>query len=309
MPEGLLDAQHADRPLSGMRALVTGAAGFLGSHLCEALHAAGCQVVAVTRREPPPGTPFDWVRADCADLTALREAVRHARPEIVYHLAGSGVGEASLGAIMPTVHGDLLPCLNILTVAAEFGCGRLILAASLEEPVGAEGVPASPYAAAKWASSMYARMFDRLFGLPVALVRPFMTYGPRQRRTKVIPSVMLALVAGRRPELGSGTRLVDWVYVDDVIQAMIKAARQPGIEGQILDLGSGVPVSIRSVVERIVAISGSPLTPNFNARPDRPHEMIRVADAAATAEKLGWRASTTLDAGLEQTLAWYRANA
>jgi UDP-glucose 4-epimerase len=184
----------------------------------------------------------------------------------------------------------------------------MILATSLEEPMGpAPGPVASPYAAAKWCSSLYAAMFHDLFRAPVALVRPYMTYGPRQRPFKVLPSVILSLLEGRAPDLGPGTRPVDWIYVGDVIEGMLAAAERPGIEGRTLDLGTGVAVTIREVVETIVRLMGVPIRPIFGALPERPKEVVRVADVAVTEAILGWKARTPLEDGLRRTIAWYRS--
>ncbi len=149
-------------------------------------------------------------------------------------------------------------------------------------------------------------MFVALYGTPVVSLRPFMAYGPGQNPAKVIPYTILSLLRGEAPQLSTGDRALDWVYVDDVIDAFVAAASRPGIEGRTLDLGLGSAARIRDVVERLVRLVAPTITPRFGIRPDRPDARPRVADVEATATALGWRATTSLDTGLARTVEWYR---
>jgi nucleoside-diphosphate-sugar epimerase len=133
-----------------------------------------------------------------------------------------------------------------------------------------------------------------------------MTYGPGQRPHKLIPHAILALLRNEAPRLGTGRRLVDWVYVDDIVDGLLLAAQLPGIEGAELDLGSGRLVSVRDVIERLVQLTGSTARPAFGALRDRPFEVERAAEAGATFARIGWIAGTTLDDGLQRSVDWYR---
>src|SRR5262249_45493034 len=155
--------------------------------------------------------------------------------------------------------------------------------------------PSSPYAAAKWAASGYGRMFQSLFQTPVVILRPFMVYGPAQAPTKLIPSVILSLTRGSVPRISSGKRMADWVYVSDVIDGFLTAATAPEIEGKTIDLGSGRLVAVRGIVERLVAIVGSNVDPEFGAVPDRPSENETVADTAGASAMLGWAPTVPLE--------------
>src|SRR5262249_54050571 len=151
--------------------------------------------------------------------------------------------------VLPSFQHDLTTTVNVLTSATQTGVKRLVLAASLEEPVagGADSTPSSPYAAAKFASTAYVKMFHKVYGTPAVQVRPFMTYGPGQRAHKLVPYVALSLLQNESPKIGSGQRPVDWIYIDDVIEGMYAAATAPNVEGNSIDLGSGVLVPIRDV--------------------------------------------------------------
>jgi UDP-glucose 4-epimerase len=295
--------------LAGQKILVTGASGFLGAHVSRRLHDSGVHLCAVSRTAPRDDAfRVPWTSGDVSDWDNVKSLFHEFQPNVVFHLSGHGVGAPGIEHVLPTVQHDLMTTVNILTASTQFGVKRLVLAASLEEPVqgSSEGIPSTPYAAAKFSSTMYARMFHKLYGTPVVQVRPFMTYGPGQRAHKLIPYVTLALLQGQSPKLGSGQRPVDWVYVDDVIDGMLAAALAPKIEGSAIDLGSGHLVTIREVVMQLVDIVGAPVQPQFGAVVERPMEKIRAADLTAARENLGWKPRTPLHGGLELTVKWFR---
>jgi nucleoside-diphosphate-sugar epimerase len=232
------------------------------------------------------------------------------QPEFVFHLASYVEGARSLETVLPTFRDNLASTVHLLTAVAESGCRRLILASSSEEPqVNEEGSFArSPYAAAKWASNIYGRMFYQLFQLPIVMPRIFMTYGPDQKDTKkLVPFVILQLLRGEIPMLSSGQRRADWIYVDDVVEGLLRAAVVPGIEGASFDLGTGLLVSVRQIVEHIVETIGMPVKPAFGALPDRPFEQERQADTDFMLNRLGYRPGTAVTEGLVATVAWYRS--
>jgi nucleoside-diphosphate-sugar epimerase len=151
-------------------------------------------------------------------------------------------------------------------------------------------------------------MFHALYETPIVVLIPFMTFGPGQDQSKLIPSVILSALRGESPQLASGRWEADWVYVDDVIEGFLTAAHAPDIDGRTIDLGSGIGTSVRTVVELLVEEMGARLTPAFGVLPDRPLEPIRLANATQTKEWLGWEVTTQLKTGLKQTVDWYGAN-
>jgi nucleoside-diphosphate-sugar epimerase len=287
--------------------LVTGASGFIGSHLLRRLRGTPVDLHAASRQVP--GDQADgvrWWRADLTEATAVRQLVRDIRPQVIIHLASHVAGARDLALVQPTFGSNLVSTVNLLTAAADVGCRRMLLTGSLEEPTEADGVPCSPYAAAKQAASNYGRMFHALFALPVAVLRLFMVYGPGQHDVrKLIPYVILSLLRGEPPRLMSGRREVDWVFVEDVVDALLAAAVAPAIDGGILDVGSGKLVTVKDVVDRLVTLVNPRIEPSFGAIADRPLEQVRVADTARTAALINWNASTSLEDGLTRTVDWY----
>jgi UDP-glucose 4-epimerase len=292
------------------RVLVTGARGFIGSRLCARLIRDGAVVHGVSREEKPDGTAgVRWSQAQLTDLQSARGLLERVKPDVVFHLAGHVTGSQDLALVQPTFHTNLTSTVHLLTASADAAPERIVLVGSMQEPDPDHPapIPCSPYAASKWACTAYACMFQALYGLPVAIARPMMVYGPGQwDLVKVLPYVTVSLLGGTSPALGSGARELDWVYVDDVVDGMLVVASTGGIDGQTIDLGSGTLTSVRTVVEKVAALVGSEMPVRFGALPDRALERPCEARTERTERLIGWSARTSLDDGLKQTVAWYR---
>jgi nucleoside-diphosphate-sugar epimerase len=156
-----------------VKALVTGATGFIGRTLCRSLIDAGVETVAMNRPGSGRVEGVASVTADLADETAVTRCLSDVKADLVYHLAGVTSATRVLDAVVPTFTANLTSTVSLLTAATRVGCHRIVLAGSLEEPdaVSADDVPSSPYAASKWAGSMYARMFWQLYQTPVTVAR------------------------------------------------------------------------------------------------------------------------------------------
>lgn len=295
---------------AGQKVLVTGASGFIGSHLTNALSQKGAEVHAVSRFAHARDD-LHWWQADLADIASVRKLLGDIRPETIFHLSGHVTAAPGMEFALSTFDSHVVTTVYLLTAATELGCGRIVLTASLTEPQSlyADAVPSSPYAAAKWATGVYGRMFHALYHTPVTIVRPYMTYGPMQNPHKIIPYVTLSLLRGESPKLASGQWRADWVYIQDVVDGLLAAAQAPGVEGCTIDLGSGVLLSVREVVDNIVELVGASIDPSFGALPDRPAEEMRAADLASARDRLRWRPATSLESGLACTVAWYREQA
>jgi UDP-glucose 4-epimerase len=297
--------------LAGRRVLVTGASGFIGARLCERAVELGGVVHGVSRRSLPASSHgVHWEQVDLTDEAAVRALLRRVQPDVVLHLASEVSGDRSADAVLPMLHANLVAAVNVMLACGEAGCARIVLAGSMEEPDfgDPDAVAQSPYAAAKWAALSYARMFRALYELSVVHLRIFMVYGPGQRdMRKLVPYVTTSLLRGDAPELMSGDREVDWIYVDDVVDAFLAATVAPGADGASVDVGSGELVTVRAVVARLRRLVGGTIEPSFGAVPDRRLERVRVADPATAATAIGWRPRTSLEDGLARTVEFYRA--
>ncbi len=295
--------------LAGRRILVTGASGFIGSHLCRSLSDTGAEVHGVSR-VPRTGVEkgLRWWQGDLADPAIVRTLISTIKPEIIFNLAaGDTRANRDVNLVLPIFKDNLSTAVNVLTAATETGCGRILLAGSLDEPEPG-AAPSSPYAAAKVAIQAYAQLFHRIFQMPVVVARMFMAYGPGQEAVqKLIPYVTLSLLQGQGPKLSSGQRLVDWIYIDDLVEGLTALAQAPDVEGCTVDLGSGFLVTVRAVVQELVRLTGSTAEPVFGAIQERPMEQLRTAKVNETYSQTGWKVRTSLEKGLSQTIDWYRA--
>ncbi len=294
--------------LAGKVVVVTGATGFIGGAVARRLRGLGAQVHGISRSPQTSPLCDRWWRAELTDEAQVRALLGAIRPSLVFDLAGLANGGRGSDMVLPTLQANLLVPVNLLLAAREHGC-RVLFAGSMEEagPESAWPVPRSPYSAAKFAAGAYARMFHALYQTPMAWLRIAMAYGPAQPdSTKVIPYVISSLLRGEAPDLSSGTRLVDWIYIDDVVEAFLAAAVAPDLGVTPLDVGSGELVTVRAVVEELARIIGSSVAPRFEARLDRPLEKACVADLAPTAAVLRWSPRVSLQEGLARTVEWYR---
>lgn len=292
--------------LAGRSALVTGAAGFIGADLCLALRDAGARVIA-TSRNPPGGD--GWRKLDLADPAAVEALVDEVRPDFIFHLAAYVTGARELAHVLPALQANCVNAVHVMTAAAKLPGARVVLANSLEEPTKEEtgAAPVSPYAAAKLASTGYARMFHALYGLHVVPARIGMVYGPRQSdMIKLVPYTIRCLIEGESPRFSSGVRLCDWIYVEDVADALIAAALSEKAAGETVDVATGVMTSVGDVVREIHALMDAP-APKFGDAGDRPLERIYRTNVEHTYELTGWRARVGVREGLRRTVDWYRA--
>ncbi|MEV4074764.1 NAD-dependent epimerase/dehydratase family protein [Nonomuraea fuscirosea] len=287
---------------NGTRALVTGATGFIGSHLVRRLTELGAETHAVSRR--PQGRE-SWHTVDLTDAAATAKLVAQVEPEVVFHLAGEVTGAREPATVGPTLAGNLGATVNLLTALTGTSVRSVVLAGSVEEPRDGQA-PGSPYAAAKAAATGYARLYHALWRVPVSVLRVAMVYGPGEPNLgRLVPYVTLSLLRGRAPELTSGTRLITWVYVDDVVEAFVRAGASGDAAGHVLDIGTPEPVSIRDTAELLAKIVGGPARPVYGAVAARPLDRAQRSDIEPAARVLGWRPVVSLEEGLSRTVDWH----
>jgi UDP-glucose 4-epimerase len=288
--------------------LVSGATGFIGSALCRELRKEGAIVHGISRHQHSSDRCNYWWRANLSDMDEVNRVVKGVKPDYIFHLASHALGDRSIMLVHPTFHNNVATTLNLLTAATETNCKRIIVTGSLEESDHHDSVPSSPYSASKFASSLYTRMFHKLYGTPVVILKLFMVYGPAHMALhKLIPYVTCSLLQNETPEVTGGRRMVDWIFVGDVVKAYIAAALAPGISGKTFDVGSGTLVSVSDIVDKLVTLINPSIQPHFGKIPERPFEQERVAKIDADVCLPGWRPSVRLTEGLTQTISWYES--
>lgn len=314
--------------LKGRPVLVTGAGGFIGSRLCERLVEIGAEVRVLVRytsdgdagwldRSPIRGE-IDVRRGDLADRDSVLDAVRDR--EIVFHLGALIAIPYSYLAPESYVRTNILGTLNVLQTVRELGVARLIHTSTSEVYGSAQFVPMteahplvgqSPYSASKIAADKLAESYHRSFGTPVVTLRPFNTFGPRQSARAVIPAIAVQLLAGRPVRLGDTRPTRDFVFVDDTVDAFLRAAALPGIEGLTVHTGGGREIAIGDLPAMIAAAAGLPVEVEADPQRMRPaaSEVERLhADASLAKDRLGWTPSISVEEGLARTVAFIRDN-
>jgi nucleoside-diphosphate-sugar epimerase len=265
------------------------------------------EVVALSRNPRSDEGGVRWLACDLTKPGAAADVVTSVRPDVVIHLAGVVRGDRTLEAVVPTMQANLAASVELLEAVSRMGCERIVLSGSLLEEPATGDVPPSPYGASRWAASAYGRMFHALFDAPVVILRPSFAYGPSQERTKLVPYVITRLLEGKDPQLSSGVRRLDCVYAEDVARAYVQATMAVGVAGQTIDIGRGTMTSVREIVQLIAELVGpSAGRPVYGVLPVRALEQEVEVDADRTARVLDWRATTSLEDGLEATVAWFR---
>lgn len=312
------------------RVLVTGAGGFIGSHLVERLVAEGAQVRAFVRynSRSDPGllqlVPVETLQrveiiaGDLRDLPALNEAMREV--DIVLHLGALIAIPYSYVHPAEVVEVNVMGTLNVLLAARDSKARRVVHTSTSEVYGTALRTPIdethplqgqSPYSASKIGADKIAESFYRSFDLPVVTVRPFNTYGPRQSARAVIPTIISQALSQNVIYLGNLDALRDLTYVSDTVEGFLHAGQVPGIEGETFNLGVGQEIRVGDLAEEIVRQVGKPVEikqETNRLRPAKSEVQRLISDNRRAIETLGWRPHIPLDAGLKKTIEWVAAN-
>jgi NAD dependent epimerase/dehydratase len=311
---------------SGRRVAVTGAAGFIGSHLVERLLEREAEVTAFVRYNSRSENGLlaaehdrlSIVRGDVRDLETITGLVTDV--DVIFHLAALVGIPYSYIHVGEVVAVNVLGTLNVLTAAKEAELERVVIASTSEVYGSARFVPMdeshpkqpqSPYAASKVASDAIGTSFNAAFALPVTVVRPFNTYGPRQSDRAIIPTIISQALVGDEVVLGNLAPRRDFTYVADTAEGFIAAAESDATIGRELNLGTGEDISVGELAQKIGELLGKPLRVRESEERIRPttSEVDRLVSENALAKSLtGWEPAVSLDDGIERTIDWVRAH-
>lgn len=308
--------------LAGARVLVTGAGGFIGSHLTRRLMELGADVHALTstvssvfpQRLVPLRDDITLHEGDLADRSAMEAVAAAARPQHVFHLgAYTHVGK-SWQRVDECIATNVQGTVNLLMALAPIGYERFVYTGTSEiygdvaVPFREDGPvnPISPYAVSKYAGERYCRMFTQGRGWPIVMVRPFNAYGPAQTPDRVIPEIIARGLTRQPLLMTQGRQTREFNYVTDIAEGFIAAALR-GEPGRVYNIGCGEEISMADVAVQILRLMGDPITAELGALPDRPTEIWRMhADASRARSELGWAPAVSLEEGLRHTIEWYR---
>ena len=284
------------------RVVVTGGSGFLGSFLCERLQERGREVFVVDTVEPRWTPWVEWQSFDVAEESSIDHLVG-LRPEAIIHMAGLLGTAETFDWPQETVRVNTIGTINVLEACKRVGARY----------VGVEtGTPwLSPYAISKRAATDFARGYGRAFGISTSVLKVFNAYGPRQDGTdkvnKIVPRFAVNAMRGEPlPVFGDGTQVIDVCHVEDVAECFALALEKAPGEGEILHVGSGVPISVLDVASRIIEICGGGEL-KFLPKRIGEGEEYPVAETRLLRDVLGF-VPAPLDDRLKETVEWYRAH-
>jgi NAD dependent epimerase/dehydratase len=316
--------------MQGRMTLVTGAGGFIGGHLVDRLVRAGARVRAMCRYnsrndrgtldwlDPEVQAEVDVHLGDLRDVESVSRAV--AGCDVVLHLGAQIAIPYSYVNARDFFETNVLGSLNVAQAALAHGVERVVHTSTSEVYGTAQSVPIteahpleaqSPYAASKIGADKLMDSFHRSHGLPVVVLRPFNTYGPRQSARAVIPTIITQALSGPALRLGALAPRRDLTFVTDTADGFIAAAQAPDALGRTIQLGTGESVSVGEIVELVGELLGRELTVETDParlRPPDSEVQVLLSDPRRALEVCGWSPRVSLRSGLEQTIAWLESN-
>ena len=310
------------------KVLITGAGGFIGSHLVERLVGEGASVRAFVRynsradpgllrlASPETMAKVELVGGDIRDADAIRKAVDGCN--IVFHLGALISIPYSYFHPAEVAETNLMGTLNILTACRDLGVERLVHTSTSEVYGTAQYTPMdethplqgqSPYSASKIGADKLVESFFYAYELPAMTVRPFNTYGPRQSARAVIPTIITQALAKRTIYLGNLDTTRDFTYVDDTVNGFLCAAEAKNVEGKTFNLGTGSEIKIGDLARKIIEKVGTQVNVELDPQRLRPKgsEVLQLrSDNSQARRVLDWHPEITLDKGLDMTVAWLK---
>jgi nucleoside-diphosphate-sugar epimerase len=305
-----------------MRCLVTGASGFLGSHLVRKLVNEGHEVLAVVRKSSDLWRLKDvlprlrLVYSMLSELSHITTDIQAFRPDTAFHLAWSGGNSRKYQDDISQVFDNIPGSLDLVRAVHEAGCSRYVFLGSAVEygpcriPVRETDTlePKTLYGLSKLTTSRLSEALCAQLGIRYCGVRLFWAYGPMDDSLRMVPSVITRLLAGKRPSLTPGEQIWDFIYVEDVVQALVALAENDSASG-IFNLGSGAPVTIRDMVIEIRNSIDPALDLGFGDFPYPPNQVMHLeADISRIRTATGWTPTTSRSEGIRKTVEWYRNN-
>jgi UDP-glucose 4-epimerase len=296
------------------RIAVSGATGFIGRHLVERLVAAGARpllLARVPRPAPFPGKAAEWVELDLLDSGAIDSVLERERPRTLFHLAGTRGGPEPARAAAACTRLNVTATAHLLEAATRCGASRIVILGSAEEygpqdgPLAEDMIlqPTTAYGISKVAATRLAQVMHGEAACPVVVLRPFTVYGPGQPPDMFVASAIAAAQSGVAFEMSAGEQRRDLVFVEDVVDALLIAARIPGLEGQVINVGTGQAHRLRDVAARIWEMTGSKAPLRVGARAAAAEQLHDTwADTRLARRLLGWEPRFDLVHGLMETI-------
>jgi nucleoside-diphosphate-sugar epimerase len=306
--------------LKGAKVLVTGAGGFVGSHLIRRLVREGAEITAIDRKElkDTACSSVKEINADISDLSSVQDVLNGYMPDKVFHLAAYTARDRSMNNLNEAMKVNFTGTMNLLTALKDKdnnvdfdsfvflgtaeAYGRNITPFTEKQQLD----PVSPYSFSKAAAEMALQMYHRIYNVPVVILRCFVVYGPGQPGNMFFSELISAAMNKRDFKMTGGRQRRDFVYIDDQVEALILAATTQAAQGEILNVSSGSSCRIIDAVDIALDIMGNPIKPYVGALSYRDNELFEFeGDASKTAKILKWKAVVGLEEGLGKTVRYF----
>lgn len=310
--------------LKGESAFVTGGTGFIGSHLSRRLVVEGASVSILASKNSSLELISDIkkrvrvYRSEITDIDSLQRIVRKTKPKIVFHLAAKINVGSGFELIKSLIDVNLLGTINMLNAANKSGSVEKLVFFGTSDVYGfmkipfsenSDANPISAYAASKASAEVFCKYLAGQYKIPWVILRPFIVYGGGQRPKMFIPQLIESALKGEDFPMTSGRQTRDFLYIDDFVDACIKAGRCKKANGEIINIASGKEVSLTDVARTVMSLLDHPVKIRLGALTYRENERWRVkADIKKAKRLLGWSPETGLTEGLKKTIRWYQDN-
>lgn len=305
-----------DNFFSNKKILITGAGGFIGRHLLHQLQTFDAHISTISRNHNTFPKEIEQYTIDIKDTSAINECLQNCQPDYIFHLAAYKERNESIQAFYSSVETNIIGTLNLFSAAKDCVSVKSIVTLGTAEEYGnnilpfnekLRECPVTPYSFSKLCVSQMGELFFHLYNLPVIIVRPTLAYGPGQGTDMFLPSLIMSLLENKPFNMTLGDQTRDFVYVTDLVEALILASGNTNAHGQIINIGSGAPVKIADIAQTIEKKIGKRGLIKLGNKPYRKNEVMDYYIDPRKAETLlGWKAKTSLNEGLNRTIAYYK---
>lgn len=308
--------------ITGQVVLVTGASGFIGANLTKKLVSLGNEVHVLTKKTSDPwrlknlNNQVTSHHLSLTEKTKLKRLIIDLKPQYIFHLAARGAYQTqnNLNQLIET---NILGLVNLLNALEKINYQSLVNTGTSSEygfknkPMKETDLlePISYYAATKAGGTLLAQVFARNAHHNIITLRPFSVYGPWEEPGRFIPTIILRALQGKPLQITGGKVRHDFVYIDDMVEAYLKAAVKKNLSGKIFNIGSGWQYTNFEVAQKVVTLTKNKVEIIMGAYMERKWDTnYWVADNSCAQESLGWQPKTSLEAGLKKTIAWLKTN-